>query len=148
MSPTDFEELRSVIEENSVCPEVVDTPRKQRGKRNIRPHKTLTYDTLGECPEVAKVTSRRNVEEPSSSIVNLERESPVSPLDTSVSDTKVTVVGTQNSFPTPENWWEAPLSVLCTRLEAKMCSRNRVLHIFGDQRLKAGGVCSADYFCF
>ncbi|PIO22613.1 hypothetical protein AB205_0171720 [Aquarana catesbeiana] len=119
---------------------------KDRVKREIHPPNRLTYDVLGTCSEGTCFTAKRNSKMLSPSNVDLEKDNPTSVLDTSVQDTTVSAVSAQNSLPSHDNWWEAPLSVLCHRLEAKMCNRAKILTIFGDQRFKAGGACSSGIF--
>ena len=142
----DIEVQESAVGEDSTCSKIVPTPKRQRVKREIHAPKRLTYDVLGECSDQTRFTAKRNSEMPGFSTLNSERENPNSPLDTSVPDTTVSAVSAQNSLPSHENWWEAPLSVLCNRLEAKMCNRAKILNVFGDQRFKAGGVCSTGIF--
>lgn len=117
--------------DDDICKKGIDTPKVQRAKRDIRPPRRLTYDTLGECSEASQFVSKRNLELPGPSTFDSVRDSPISPLGTSVPDTVVSAVSAQDSFPSYDNWWEAPLSVLYDRIEAKIQDRASNLNLFG-----------------
>ena len=117
--------------DDDICQKGMDTPKVQRAKRDIRPPRRLTYDTLGECSEASQFVSKRNLELSGPSTFDSVRDNPTSPLGTSVPDTVVSAVSAQDSSPSYDNWWEAPLSVLYDRIEAKMQNRVSNLNLFG-----------------
>ena len=93
------------------------TPKEQRERRVIHPPKRLTYDQLGECSEEAIFTSKRTLDQPSSSTADLVEDNPSSPPGTSVQATQVSGVCEQNYLPSPDNWWEVPMSNLCCNMQ-------------------------------